>query len=157
MEQELKQIIRISNTSIKGTLPLHHALTKIKGISYSFANAVCNSSNIEKSKKVGYLTEDEIKKIEDCIKEPLKYGIPSWLLNRQKDSETGENKHLVTSTLKFQTEQDIKNMKKIKTYRGMRHAYGQPVRGQRTRAHFRHGATVGVQRSKAKMQLKEKK
>ena len=156
MTQELKQIIRVSNTDIKGDIPLHHALTKIRGIGYSFANAICHATKIDRTKKVGYLEEKDVKKIEECIKEPLKFNLPTWLLNRQRDIETGENRHIVTSTLKFQTEVDIKNMKKIKTYRGMRHAYGQPVRGQKTRAHFRHGAAVGVQRSKAKMQVQKK-
>ena len=40
---------------------------------------------------------------------------------------------------------DIKRMKKIKSYKGARHSAGQPVRGQRTRSHFRsRGKAVGV-------------
>ena len=41
-------------------------------------------------------------------------------------------------------------MKKIKSYKGWRHAMGQPVRGQRTRSHFRKGSSVGVIKAKAK-------
>ena len=39
--------------------------------------------------------------------------------------------------LELQTEFDIKRMKKIKSYKGVRHSAGQPVRGQRTKSHFR--------------------
>ena len=42
-------------------------------------------------------------------------------------------------------------MKKIKSYKGMRHAYGLPVRGQRTRGNFRKGVTVGVMKKAAKI------
>ena len=68
------------------------------------------------------------------------------MLNRRKDRETGEDRHVVTSDLKFENEFDIKNLKKIKVYRGVRHSLGLPVRGQRTKAHFRHGKTVGVRK-----------
>ena len=43
---------------------------------------------------------------------------------------------------------DIKMMKMIKSYKGVRHAIGQPVRGQRTKAHFRKGSSLGVIKKK---------
>jgi small subunit ribosomal protein S13 len=44
---------------------------------------------------------------------------------------------------------DIKRLRKIKSYRGIRHASKLPVRGQRTRANFRRkGHAVGVKRKK---------
>ena len=39
-------------------------------------------------------------------------------------------------------------MKKIKSYRGVRHSQRQPVRGQRTRSHFRKGKSMGVSKAK---------
>ena len=151
MADEIKQIIRVSNTDIKGNIKLYHALTKIKGIGFSFANAICSSIDIDKNKKIGALSESEVKNIEDCILNPIKHNIPIWILNRRKDVETGNDLHLITSNLKFQTEMDVKNMKKIKSYKGMRHAFGLPTRGQRTRSNFRHGTSIGVQKSKTKM------
>lgn len=47
---------------------------------------------------------------------------------------------------------DIRRLKKIRSYRGLRHATGQPTRGQRTKSHFRaHGKkkAVGVQKKKS--------
>jgi small subunit ribosomal protein S13 len=47
---------------------------------------------------------------------------------------------------------DVRRLKKIRSYRGLRHALGQPTRGQRTRSHFRargkKKATIGVKRKK---------
>jgi len=41
-------------------------------------------------------------------------------------------------------------LKKMKSYKGWRHSLGQPVRGQRTRSHFRKGSAIGVMKTKAK-------
>lgn len=156
-EQSFKQIVRILDSDIHGNKPIYQALTKIYGISFMYANAICNALNINKTQKIGELSQDEIKKIIDLIKDPTKNYLPSWILNRRKDMETGYDKHLVSSDLKLQKEFDIKNLKKIKCYRGMRHAYGLPVRGQRTRSNFRKGKTVGVRKKGLKMPRKEEK
>lgn len=141
-----RPIVRILGSDIKGESKLGNGLRKVKGVGCIFANAVCKLSNININEQVGNLSDEQIKKITDIIKEPLKNGIPVWMLNRRKDRETGEDRHVVTSDLKFENEFDIKNLKKIKVYRGIRHSLGLPVRGQRTKAHFRHGKTVGVRK-----------
>lgn len=144
----MRQIVRIINVDIPGNKQLYYALKKVKGVSYSFANAICYMANIEKNKKLGELSDDEVKKVEDVIKNPQKYKIPSFLYNRRKDIVTGENRHIITADLKLQTELDIKKLKRIHTYRGIRHSMGLPVRGQKTKGHFRHGGTIGVQKKK---------
>ena len=65
--------------------------------------------------------------------------------NRRSDPETGVTSHLYGSDLDMKKEFDIKRMKKIKSYKGIRHTMKLPVRGQRTRSHFRKGGkAVGV-------------
>jgi small subunit ribosomal protein S13 len=107
------------------------------------------------------LSQEEIEKIEDCLKNPAKYNIPSFLFNRRRDPESGLDMHLVGPDVDIFRSMDIKREIELKTYKGFRHMYGQPVRGQRTRSHFRHGRTVGVLRGKmkqlAQQQAKEKK
>ena len=148
MEEKLKYIVRIVATDLEGDKPIGQTLTKIKGINFSLANAICNIIPLEKTKKSGSLKEEEIKKIEEIIQNPTKKGIPSWMVNRQKDYDTGEDKHLVVSDLKLRKEFDIKRLRKIKSYRGFRHGVGLPVRGQRTKANFRKGKSLGVKRKK---------
>lgn len=150
----MKQIVRIINADILGNKQIYHALRQVKGISYSFSNAVCSIMNFDKTKKVGELTDEEIKKIQDIIKNPQKYKIPEFLYNRKKDPETGQDRHIITSDLKLQTEMDIKKLKRIKSYRGIRHAIGLPVRGQRTKGHFRKGKAIGVSKKKMKRSKK---
>jgi small subunit ribosomal protein S13 len=70
------------------------------------------------------------------------------MLNRRKDLETGVDKHLVGSNLTFQQSLDIKFLKKIRSYRGIKHIKGKRVRGQRSRTTGRKGSTIGVTRQK---------
>ena len=143
-----KKIIRIAKEDLDGDLPIERALWKIKGIGKNFAHAIRVALGYDSKKKLGELSEEEIKKLEDCIYNPKKYNIPSWLYNNRRDLETGEDMHLVSSELALKIKTRIDFLKKIRCYRGVRHWLNWPVRGQRTRAHFRKGATVGVQRKK---------
>jgi len=135
-EEELIRLVRILSKDIKGTKKTYRGLCSIKGISWAFSNAVCRLAGIDKNKKIQELSQEEIKKIESLISNPEK--IPFYLKNRREDRIDGRTKHIYGADLDLQTEFDIKRLKKIKAYKGVRHASGQPVRGQRTKSHFRH-------------------
>ena len=127
-------LIRILSTDIPTHKSVYSGLTLIKGISWSFSNAICKKLGIDKEKKIEELSEAERKKIEEFAQNP---ALPNFLLNRRRDIESEKAAHLLTSDLSLKNEFDIKRLKKIRSYRGLRHALGQPVRGQRTRSHFR--------------------
>ncbi len=148
--QELRHIVRIANTDLNGEKPIGHMLTKIKGVSYMFSNLICRLALIDPTAKAGVLSETQIEKIENVITNPLKAGAPAWMLNRRYDPDDGADKHLISTNLTFVTDNDIKFMKKIKSYKGVRHIHGLPVRGQRTRSNFRKnkGKVMGVQKTK---------
>lgn len=148
-----EKIVRILSKDIEGGLNVYVGLTKIKGISWAFANAICRSLNLDKKRKIGSLTKEEIDKINAFVKNP---NIPKFLLNRKFDVETGEDRHLIGTDLELQKEFDIGKMKKMKSYRGLRHAVGLPVKGQRTKSHFRRNKkkSVGIKK-KAKPEVKK--
>ena len=143
-----EKLIRILAKDIEGGLNVYVGLTKIKGISWSLSNAICKSLNLDKKRKIGSLTKEEIEKINNFLKDAK---VPVYLLNRKLDYETGENKHLLGSNLELQKELDIGRLKKIKSYRGLRHALNLPLRGQRTRSHFRRNKrkSVGIKKKGA--------
>jgi small subunit ribosomal protein S13 len=143
------RIVRILSSDIEGKTTIYAGLTKIKGVSWSFANAICKSLNLDKKKKIGALTDKEIEKISEFVKNPT---IPLYIYNRRKDFETGEDKHLIGSDLDLSKEFDIKRLKKIKSYRGLRHSVGLPSRGQRTKSHFRTNKkkSVGIKKKAKK-------
>jgi small subunit ribosomal protein S13 len=144
--QEFQHIIRIAGTDLEGTLKLVHAISKIKGVGMPLANAIARKAEINPDIRVGYLTEQDKTKIEDVINNPAKHGITPWMLNRQKDQETGQNHHLIGADLALQIKTDIEQMKNIKSWRGFRHAYSLRVRGQHTRTTGRKGKAVGVKK-----------
>ncbi len=144
---EFKHLVRIANTDIKGEKAVLFALTKIKGVNIMYANMACHNAGIDKTKKAGNLTDTEIKELEKAILHPEG---PLWLLNRRKDPETGEDKHLLTADLLFSVDNDIKTMKKIKSYKGIRHMFKLPLRGQRTKSNFRRNKGKAVSGLKKK-------
>ncbi|MEM0473595.1 MAG: 30S ribosomal protein S13 [Candidatus Aenigmatarchaeota archaeon] len=145
--EQTRGIIRIAGVDMKGDRKIYVSLQRIKGVGPSVANVVCKVAKMDRNRKAGTLTDEEIKNIEKILSNIKEY-VSEWMLNRRKDPETGENYHLITSNLKFTHESDIKKMIERRTYKGVRHAYGLPVRGQRTRSSFRKGKSVGVVRKK---------
>lgn len=148
-EQKIKYLVRIANTDINGNKPIGYGLLNIRGVGFSYATMACNLAKINPMKKAGELTDKEVSIIESIITEPVKHEVPAWMFNRQKDYESGNDIHILGPTIKFIQDNDIRRLKKIKAYKGMRHAAGLPVRGQRTRSNFRKnkGKTVGVIKS----------
>ena len=146
-KNNFKYFVRIANTDLDGNKQIAHALKKIKGVSFMFSNMICNLAGVDKTAKAGYLKDEDVKKLDDVLNDPLKYNAPVWMLNRRKNYEDGKDYHLVTGNLSFAEENDIKSMKKIRSYRGVRHGVGLPVRGQRTKSNFRKNkgkASLGV-------------
>jgi len=146
MSKEFRHILRIIDTDADGTLKASYALTKIKGISLNLANAILKKAGINPDTRAGFLTEAEVEKIEEIINEPTRHGLPSWLLNRRKDLETGKDTHLISADLVLRTKMDIEKLKEVKSWRGYRHAYGLKVRGQRTKTTGRAGKALGVKK-----------
>ena len=151
-QDNFKHIVRVANVDIPGDKAVRFALTKIKGIGVRFADVVCMQAEVERTQKVGTLGDAEVKRLDAVVNNPQEYGIPEWMLNRRRDYATGEDQHLLTGTLNFVQDNDLKRLKKIKTLRGMRHQKKLPVRGQRTRSNFRKskGNVVGVKKKGAK-------
>ena len=143
--QEFRGIVRIVDKDVKGEKRLLWGLGSVKGVSHAYANAICNVLNYDPYLQVGNLSEEDVARIEDVAKNPLKYNIPVWMLNRRKDPESKEDGHFVSNDLIFKTKLDIRKVIKLKTYKGIRHASGLPVRGQNTKStHRRGGGVVGV-------------
>lgn len=146
-QEDLKEevLVRVSNYDLFGSKNIYVGLTRIKGVSWAIANAICLKLGFPRNKKVSDLTKEDVKRIEDFLKSA---NIPDYMKNRRKDFETGETKHYVGSELDIRKDFDIRRLKKIRSYKGIRHTMGQPVRGQKTRSHFRtKGRTaVGVRK-----------
>jgi len=144
MSVEYQHMIRILGNDIPGDKKMLVGLSQIKGVGYMFANTILSVLKINSNQRVGHLSTEHIKSIENIIKNPSLSNFPSWFLNRRKDVETGEDKHLLTSDIAFTVRNDIEREKTTGSWRGYRHMYGLKVRGQRTRCTGRKGGAVGV-------------
>ena len=144
MSTQYENLIRILGNDIPGEKKTLIGLTQIRGIGYMFANAMLQILKINPDSRIGTLSEDEVSSIEKMIQDPKSQNFPIWFLNRQKDIETGDDMHLVTSDIAFQIRNDVEREKGVFSWRGYRHMYGLKVRGQRTRCTGRKGGAVGV-------------
>jgi len=149
MSESFKYIVRLFGQDVDGTMKVPYALAMVKGIGYNTARAIVRQLGIDKDRRLGELSDSELKKIEEALSDKTIKGLPTWMLNRRKDYESGLDLHLVTSELIFYARNDIEREKKIKSWRGVRHSLGLKVRGQRTRTTGRTGTTVGVKRAKS--------
>ena len=91
------------------------ALTYIFGIGRSLSQKILTEANIDHSKKASDLTSEEINRLRETI----------------------EKKHQTEGNLKRTIMMNIKRLKDVGSYRGIRHSRGLPVRGQQTRTNSR--------------------
>lgn len=137
-------LVRILGFDIPGSRNLHSGLTRIKGVSWAISNATCINLGMQKTRKISDISKPEIQKIEEFLRN---LQVPDYLKNRRLDQLTGETKHYLSSDLDVKKEFDIKRLKEIKSYRGLRHSLKLPSRGQRTRSHFRSkGIAMGIKK-----------
>jgi len=143
-----KVFFRRLRVQIDGSAKVEYGLTQIRGIGRRLSQAIVRLAGINPDARIGAIPEKDLNRLEDIIIEPLKNGIPTWMLNRKKDLRTGEDLHITGNMLDITVKRDIDRMKRIKTYKGIRHQRGLKVRGQRTKSTGRHGLVIGVIRKK---------
>eukprot|EP00499_Haloplacidia_sp_CaronLabIsolate_P009829 CAMPEP_0196784794 /NCGR_PEP_ID=MMETSP1104-20130614/17812_1 /TAXON_ID=33652 /ORGANISM="Cafeteria sp., Strain Caron Lab Isolate" /LENGTH=152 /DNA_ID=CAMNT_0042155083 /DNA_START=41 /DNA_END=499 /DNA_ORIENTATION=- len=148
MEPTFQHILRVLNTNINGRERVYIALTSIRGVGRRFADLICKKAEVDRTKRAGELTQDEVDKLVAIIQNPTQFKIPSWFLNRQKDYKTGKNMQISSNTLDTVLRDDLERLKKIRCNRGLRHYMGHKVRGQHTKTTGRGRRAVGVTKKK---------
>ena len=115
---------RVAGVEIPNEKKLWVSLMNIYGIGKSLALEICKETNIDENTIVKDLSESDLDVIRGYIDKNLE----------------------VEGELRQKTFRDIKRLKDIRSYRGIRHKLGLPVRGQRTRhnAHTRKGKSRPV-------------
>ncbi len=147
-----KVFFRNLRSQVDGNAKVEYGLTQILGVGPRFAQAIVRVAGINPKVRIGAIAEKDLNRIEEIIIKPIENGIPSWMVNRPKDLRTGENLHIIGNKLEITVKRDIDRMKKIRSYKGVRHHLKLKVRGQRTKSTGRHGLVVGVIRRKKRQQ-----
>lgn len=146
MSREFRHIVRVAGADLDGSRKLAYGLTKIRGVGPSIANAIVKAADLKPEIRIGNLTDAEVQRIEEVVKDPVRHGVPSWLANRRKDIASGRDTHIVGPNLALSVRSDIDFMRDIRSWKGVRHSLGLKVRGQRTRTTGRKGRAVGVKK-----------
>jgi len=106
--------MRIAGVNIPDAKRVDIALTYIYGIGRGNVAHILKKTNVEGFKRMHALTEDEQKKIQKVLEE-----------------------YKLEGDLRAEVLGNIKRLKEIGSYRGIRHSRNLPVRGQRTRSNAR--------------------
>lgn len=146
-DEEIRHLVRIMNTDLQGSQPVMYALTGIRGIGLRTSRIIVDSTGIDPKGVIGYLPDEDVAKLDAAIAD-LEKRMPTWMLNRQLDPLSGDDKHLLGQDILLTFREDINNLKKVRAYRGLRHERGLKVRGQRTKSTGRRGSTIGVSKKK---------
>ena len=131
--------MRISGITIPEEKRIDIALTYIYGIGRGNVSEVLKKAEIDPSKRVKVLSEDEQKRIQKALEQ-----------------------YKIEGDLRAEVSGNIKRLKEINSYRGIRHIRNLPSRGQRTRSNARtkrgKRVTIGAIKKEvaAKMGIGEK-
>ncbi len=145
-QEEIRHIVRIAETDLDGNRSVQYSLTGIKGISKRVARVLCDNAGLDPKATLGYLKDAEIEHLQSSVDNVMTI-VPHWMMNKQNDTMSGEDKHVIGTDVLLSLMEDLNLMKKIRSYKGVRHDRGLRVRGQRTRSTGRKGRVVGVSRT----------
>jgi len=106
---------RIAGVNIPEDKKISIALTYVYGIGYSRADEILRATGIDREKRAKELSQNEIAKLRDFV----------------------EKNYRLEGDLRRELQANIRRLKEIGAYRGIRHARRLPVRGQRTRTNSR--------------------
>ncbi len=106
---------RIAGVNIPEKKQIETSLTYIYGIGHSLSRKILKSAGIDSAKKADELSSQEVSTLKDII----------------------EKSHKVEGELKREIMTNIKRLKDVGSWRGIRHIKGLPVRGQRTKTNNR--------------------
>ncbi|MGD9129479.1 MAG: 30S ribosomal protein S13 [Candidatus Woesebacteria bacterium] len=105
---------RIAGIDIPEHKKILYSLRSIYGVGLKLAKDILEETKIDPDKRAKDLTRDEVNKIQKALE-----------------------KYLVEGDLRRIVNDNISRLKRTRTYRGLRHTQGLPVRGQRTRSNAR--------------------
>jgi len=108
-------MVRLFGVIIPDTDKVLFGLTKLYGIGWVNGAAALKKAGLTNDKRMKDLTEEQLKKLTAII----------------------EKEYRVEGDLREEVSENIKRLKEITSYRGIRHMRGLPVRGQRTKSNSR--------------------
>lgn len=107
-------MVRIVGIDLPDKKRIDFALTRIYGVGWSNVAEILKAANVDSAKRTNEISEEEVNRIQKVL-----------------------NRYKVEGDLRREIQENIKRLKEIGAYRGLRHSRNLPVRGQRTRSNAR--------------------
>ena len=152
MSKEFNYIVRLGGANLDGTKLIPYALCDLKGIGIRVSKTLVKKLGLSSQDRMGSISDADVRRLEESLENLASSGLPTWMLNRRKDPQTGQNLHILGSDLQFRVKDDIDVLRETRSWKGDRHARGLKVRGQRTKTAARKGRSVGVSRQRVREQ-----
>src|SRR5205809_7157591 len=95
MSREFRHILRFMGTDLDGSKKVIYVISKIRGVGPNLAQAVVKVAKVNPDARIGALSEAEMSRVEDALRDPLEHGIPPRVDNGGKEIETGRDMHPV--------------------------------------------------------------
>jgi len=106
---------RMMGVDIPNDKQIQYSMTYLYGVGLYLAREICEKLSIDPTRRASDLTEEELSRISTML----------------------ERDYTVEGPLRRQVAQNISRLREIRSYRGIRHRVGLPVRGQRTKTNAR--------------------
>jgi small subunit ribosomal protein S13 len=119
---------RLVGVDIPDHKKMYMSLRAIFGVGPTLSEKILEISQVNRDKFARDLTADEVNRIQKVLE-----------------------KHLVEGYLRRNINDNIERLKRIKSYRGLRHSMGLPARGQRTKTNSRNARGGGKRRTVGSM------
>lgn len=131
-------MVRIAGVDLPNEKRVDIGLTYLYGVGRSNVVGILKTASIDGHRRIKELTDEEVSKLAKLI----------------------EKEHMVEGELRRFTSDNIKRLKEINVYRGIRHTRGLPVRGQRTRSNARtkrgKRKTIGAMKKDDRVKMTDK-
>jgi len=128
-------MVRIAGVDLLSDKRVDIALSRIYGVGASNVRKILKTAKVEEGKRVKDLKEDEVARIQKII----------------------DTSYRVEGDLRQEVAENIKRLKVIGCYRGIRHSKNLPVKGQRTRSNARtkrgKRVTIGALKKEVRAQM----
>ena len=107
--------MRIAGINIPDNKKIEYSLPYIYGVGLPLSRKICKIAQVDPNTRAKDLTPVEVNRIRETI----------------------EKNHTIEGDLRREIMLNVKRMKELQLYRGLRHMRGLPVRGQRTKTNSR--------------------
>ena len=120
-------MVYILNLNLKSSSKTLYSLTKFYGLGNNLVHIMLNDLNIGFDSRIKDLNQEDIIRVIKWVE---------------------KNKVIIENNLKQKVFFDVAKQKSLKTYRGLRHVYGLPVRGQRTKTNATKNSNLNANKIK---------